>query len=99
MNSRDVFIGSAIVGIFLYIISAVLIPFLLQGDSNFNTVIKNTIQTFPIIPVTIGLVTFLVYFSYYSLVEIPHPTWELSEKWVKFDEPEHGSEATSKGPD
>lgn len=97
MNSRDVFIGSAIVGIFSYILSAVLIPFLLQGDNNFNNVVKNTVKTFPIIPVTIGLVIFLVYFSYYSLVDIPLSTWEFSEKCGKFDEPEHRNEATSKG--
>ena len=91
MNFRDAFIGSAIVGIFSYILSAVLVPFLLQGDSNFNTV-GNTLTTFPIIPVTIGLGMFSVYFSYYSLVDILPSTWEFSEKWDKPAEPEHGSE-------
>lgn len=92
MNFRDAFIGSAIVGIFSYILSAVLVPFLLRGDSNFNTV-GNTLTTFPIIPVTIGLGMFSVYFSYYSLVDILPSTWELSEKWDKPGEPENGSEA------
>jgi hypothetical protein len=89
MKFRDVFIGSAIAGMFSYIISAVLVPFLLQGNSNFNAVVENAIITFQITPVTIGLVTFLVYFSYYSLVDIPPSTWEFSEKWDKFDEPEY----------
>jgi hypothetical protein len=92
MNFRDVFVGSAIVGVFSYIVSAVLIPFVLQGDSNSNTVVKNTSTTFSIIPVAIGLVMFLVFFSYYSLVDISPSTWELSDKWDKPVESVSGSE-------
>ncbi|MDQ1252684.1 MAG: hypothetical protein QG646_1816 [Euryarchaeota archaeon] len=99
MNFRDVFIGSAIVGLFSYIISAVLMPYILQGDSNLNTLVKNPIPTFPIIPVTIGLVTFLVFFIHYSSVEIQPSTWELWDLWDKSAEPEHGSETTSTGLD
>lgn len=68
MNFRDVFIGSAIAGMFSYIISAVLIP---------------------ILQVTIGLSVFLIYFSYYSLVDITPFSWEFSDKWDKFNQPEY----------
>ena len=68
MNFRDVFIGSAIAGMFSYIISAFLIP---------------------ILQVTIGLSVFLIYFSYYSLVDITPLSWEFSDKWDKFNQPEY----------
>lgn len=99
MNFRDVFIGSTIVGLFSYIISAVIIPYLLQGDNDFNIFVKNPIPIFPIIPVTIGLVTFLVFFSHYSSVDIQPSTWELWDLWGKSAEPEHGSETTNTGLD
>lgn len=99
MNFRDVFIGSFIIGFFSYIISSVLIPYLQLGDTNFNTLFKNPIPTFPIIPATIGLVTFLVFFSHYSSVDIQPSTWELWDLWGKSAEPEHGSETTNTGLD
>jgi hypothetical protein len=85
MKFREVLIGSSIVGLVSYIVSAVILPLLLKGDSDFNTIVKIAITTYQIIPVTIGLVIFLVYFSYYSLVDITPSTWGFSEKWDKFD--------------
>ena len=89
MNFRDVFIGSFIVGIFSSFASAVILPLMLTGNENFKA-----LSTFQIIPVALGLITFLMFFIHYSLVDITPHTWEFSEKW---DEPidhgrdEHGS--------
>lgn len=76
MNFRDAFIGSTIVGIFSCFVSAIVLPLLLKGNYNF--------KAFPIlqiIPAAIGLITFIVFFSRYSLVDITPNTWEFSEKW------------------
>lgn len=89
MKFRDVLIGSAIAGMFSYIVSAVLITFLLDRSSYSSNIVRNIIIPFPVIPVTIGLVIFLIYFSYYSLVDITPSTWEFSEKWDKFNQPEY----------
>lgn len=76
MNFRDVFIGSTIVGIFSCFASAVILPLLLKGNGNFRA-----FTTLKIIPVIIGLITFLMFFSRYSFVDITPHTWEFSEKW------------------
>ena len=68
MDFRDAFIGSAIVGIFSYIISAVILLLLLKGDSNFIIIVKDAFTTYQITSLAIGLAMFLVFFHHYSLV-------------------------------
>jgi hypothetical protein len=83
MNLRDVIIGSSIIGMFSYTISAIVFLFSLKGDSNFTTIVKNAFTTFQTMPFIFGLIVFLVFFSHYSLVDILPSTWELNEKWEK----------------
>lgn len=83
MNFRDVFIGSVVVGMFSYIISAVILLLVLKGDSNLINIVKDALTTFQIIPLTIGLTIFLVFFSHYSSVDVPPSIWEFYEKWDK----------------
>lgn len=87
MNFRDIFIGSTIVGIFSCFASAIVLPLLLKGNDN--------LKAFPIlqiIPTAIGLITFIVFFSRYSLVDITPNTWEFSEKWD--EHPDYGNDNT-----
>jgi hypothetical protein len=86
MDFRDAFIGSAIVGIFSYIISAVILLLILKGGSNFIIIVKDAFTTYQITPLAIGLATFLVFFSHYSLVDIPPSIWDFYEKWDETSE-------------
>lgn len=84
MDLRDAFIGSAIVGMFSYVISDLILLLLLKGGSNFIDIVKELFTTYQIAPLAIGLAIFLVFFSHYSLVNIPPSIWDFYEKW---DEP------------